>query len=450
MFRVAMEGLQKKGNTKPVYWIEMDVVPLVPGWLDTLEAEYQKCGKAFMGTVYDKPFRHLNGSMVYAANFHKFNPFMMGANEIPFDIVRHELNLRNGHDTPLMQRMLADPNTNTPMTFPTVESLSVLREGAVTFHGVKDGTLIDRLRERRQYAALGIPEPMPAPSLVQKIKQFIKGKSGFVHAGNCGDIIYSLAAIKAHGGGKLILCPQQRGTAVCAVPITKEQFDLFHPLLSAQPYLTEVTYQDKHPGDAIHDLNRFRNLWVNTNYRKKMSVDTLCKCHFLELGIVDKFLDSETWLSVENPIETGRFIVHRSPRYNAPSSGPEAFPWPQLVKTHASQMMFVGLEHEYEKFQRDWNTKLSFWKVRDFLEMARLIAGAKGCIMNQSFPLSIAIGLGQKVMVEACPRSADTRFKRDNYIDQLLQPKQISMDWFDEPSASVPVTSIHWPEVASV
>lgn len=313
-------------------------------------------------------------------------------------------------------------------------------------------SFIEILREEASRRGNGQPmvAEKPALNLVQKIKQFIRGKQGMYHSGNLGDVLYALAAIKAYEPSELILGPQQRGTAVCAVPITKEQFDMFYPLLSIQPYLTKVTYSEKHPGDGVYDLNRFRNIWVNTHLRNKAGIKTLCQAHFWELGIQDKFSETEPWLSVENPIETGRFIVHRSPRYNAPSSGPEAFPWPQLVKTHASQMMFVGLEHEYEKFQRDHQCKISFWKVRDFLEMARLIAGAKGFIGNQSFPLAIAIGLGQKCMVEACQRSADTRFKRSTYIDQLLQPKQISMDWFDEPSASVPVTSIHWPEPLQV
>ena len=83
-------------------------------------------------------------------------------------------------------------------------------------------------------------------------------------------------------------------------------------------------------------------------------------------------------------------------------------------------MIFVGLESEYDAFVKMFGHKLSFWKVKNFMELAQVISGGRLFIGNQSFPLSVALGLGQRVIVEALPRSPDCRFNRGNYHDQLL------------------------------
>lgn len=244
----------------------------------------------------------------------------------------------------------------------------------------------------------------------------------YYHSGQLGDLIYALYAIKANGGGNLIVGREQKDTAPCGEPICFRQFEMLLPLLQAQPYIAESWYAATHPGDAAHDLNRFRNYWLQSEVREQHRINTLCKAHFYELGILDKFREDEAWITCSEPIVTNRIIVHRSPRYNSPDSGQEAFPWDALVAEHHQDMLFVGLEQEWEKFQCDFKRRLSFWRVKDFSELARLIAGGKCFCGNQSFPLSIAIGLGQRVLAEACPYTADCRFQRDNYADQLLQP----------------------------
>lgn len=130
-------------------WIEPDSIPVQPGWLDRIEQEYLLSKKAFMGTIYGNPFRHLNGVACYPANVRRFNPMMFNAefSNAPFDTIRPDLTLRDAHVTRLFHRSLADPATNTAHTFLTEDSLSIVPPDCVMFHGCKDGTLIARMRE---------------------------------------------------------------------------------------------------------------------------------------------------------------------------------------------------------------------------------------------------------------------------------------------------------------
>lgn len=130
------------------FWCEPDCIPTRPGWLNLLDAEYRRLGKMFLGTIHAYPSRHLNGCMVYPQDAQTMNPYMANAGKIPWDMAMPLITMRHGADTPLIHRLLADPKTNTPMSFPTVQSLSVMRREAVVFHGCKDGTAILRLRER--------------------------------------------------------------------------------------------------------------------------------------------------------------------------------------------------------------------------------------------------------------------------------------------------------------
>jgi hypothetical protein len=50
--------------------------------------------------------------------------------------------------------------------------------------------------------------------------------------------------------------------------------------------------------------------------------------------------------------------------------------------------------------------------TKDALELARVIAGAKLCVMNQSLPLAIAHGLHKTVVIEEWSKNPNTRVER--------------------------------------
>ena len=78
-------------------------------------------------------------------------------------------------------------------------------------------------------------------------------------------------------------------------------------------------------------------------------------------------------------------------------------------------MAFVGLQEEYAEFVSEFGY-MPHVRTNDFLELARVIAGSKAFIGNQSSPLALAIGLGQNVMVEVFDKDPNCCFDRDTAL----------------------------------
>jgi len=141
MFRVGCKFVAQTYR-QPFLWLEPDAVPLKPSWLDDLSGEYQACGKSFMGAVWDRPKRHMNGNGIYPAGF-VYN----GPDGVAFDVWMAERYLGDTFNTSLIHHEWGDIKTNRPWTFPDRESLLRIHQDAVLFHRCKDGSLLDRLSE---------------------------------------------------------------------------------------------------------------------------------------------------------------------------------------------------------------------------------------------------------------------------------------------------------------
>lgn len=177
---------------KPWLWLEPDATPLTRECFDAIEAEYVRVNpppavvktdvkpmfgakqKAeppppktfpFMGAEITSPAHRMSGVAVYPPQVVSFlhkrllsdlvavrSRFgaEMGPREEAFDSYFAAEILPYCHFTPLIQNVhLTSRDPDIAPTFPTMESLSLLDPRAVLFHRCKDGSLIDRLRERR-------------------------------------------------------------------------------------------------------------------------------------------------------------------------------------------------------------------------------------------------------------------------------------------------------------
>lgn len=147
LFKAAASYIEQTLNL-PWFWNEPDCIPLKPAWLDALEADYLGCRKPFMGTMFSKPWPHITGTAVYPPSVRRHSQKMALASIKPWDVIDAVEIIRKAHQTQLIQHSWGDVATNTPPTFPNLESLKQIRPQAVVFHRCKDGSLIKRLRER--------------------------------------------------------------------------------------------------------------------------------------------------------------------------------------------------------------------------------------------------------------------------------------------------------------
>jgi hypothetical protein len=80
-------------------------------------------------------------------------------------------------------------------------------------------------------------------------------------------------------------------------------------------------------------------------------------------------------------------------------------------------MVFVGAPQEAEVFQGFApEKKVQYYTTKDTLALARVIAGAKLVICNQSLALAIAHGLFKPVITECWPKNPNCEFQRPNTV----------------------------------
>lgn len=217
----------------------------------------------------------------------------------------------------------------------------------------------------------------------------------YFHSGDLGDVIYALPAIRALGKGDLYL-NSRPWTAKMDEPRVK----VLRPLLEAQDYIGRVIHGEPPLGEYLVDFSTFRNGGI-----------------FYGLSLVDHqsdwvnaHADHSPWLQVSPSARaSGRVVCHRSLRYNNPY-----FPWAEIGKKLGKKMLFVGMPHEVEELRRQTGVHADYAITHDYLELARLIAGAELFIGNQSSPMALAIGLGVPFIQETCLWIPDCLYRRQD------------------------------------
>jgi hypothetical protein len=95
--------------------------------------------------------------------------------------------------------------------------------------------------------------------------------------------------------------------------------------------------------------------------------------------------------------------------------------WPEIVADNPDGR-FVGLSEEYQSFSAFVDADYMHGETPDLLAVAKIIAGAKVFIGNQSAPLAIAHGLHRPVIVEVARRYPNAIFKRANTCYRGVNP----------------------------
>lgn len=377
-----------KERNAPFFWLEPDAIPLKSGWLDVLEAEYGSCGKPFMGAVLDcdqpgLPTRYLAGVAVYPPNaIDLIGPPLENRPHIAWDVAAADAVVPHSANSMRLQHFWGMARQSP--TFTEVRphngqnnslSKSDLWPDAVVFHRNKDGSLVRMLGGE-------------APHWV-------------AHGGDVGDLIYGLAAMKTMGYCRLTLHwhPVREG-------FNPDKFMKLYPLLAIQPYLSGVNFKHERPEPAI-DMNKFRQ-W-NWDRRNGRRIESIAQSHLRFLNLPEKVL-LEQWLCVDEPvvIPGKKVVFNRTHRYRN-----HRFPWQSIYAQYGRQAVFVGLPQEHEDFCKEVGP-VDYFPTNNYLDLARVIAGAVLFVGNQSCSYAMAEGLKQNAILEVCPGCEDCQFYRAN------------------------------------
>lgn len=354
-------------------WLESDCVPVRKGWYQAIRERHATGGKPFTGH-WNHATNVWNGVSVYPHNTPHYGVKLMLVQNNPWDVwaskdIAPHLQIAND----LFQHIWEDHATGQAWTFPNQATVRrVVRPGVYLFHRCKDGSLIDRFSEDGEIDDTA---------------------SMFVHGGDAGDLIYALPTVRELGGGTLIMSPCKTRE-----PMTEGKAAKIAPLLEMQEYIKCTAFEQNAP-PAAYNFNTFRN-----RLQRGKTLALIQSEMFGKNG----HTTNHAWLKVDRAVKFKGFdvILHRSTRYqNA------AFPWKEVVEKYGKRALMVGLEQEHAIFCKQFGP-VAFHRTGDFLELARVIAGAKLFIGNQSAPYAIAEGLKRPAILESCPTALDCQFSR--------------------------------------
>lgn len=140
----------------PWIWLEPDAVPLKPDWLSRLDQEYRTAQKPFMGTIIGG-MGHMNGVGVYPPNVMTYAPGIFSCSDTPWDVWAqreivphvHRANHLIFHCRAVQHGHCVDTHGSPPIFRNPADLANMTTSQMCVFHPSKDGSLIVRLRARK-------------------------------------------------------------------------------------------------------------------------------------------------------------------------------------------------------------------------------------------------------------------------------------------------------------
>lgn len=220
----------------------------------------------------------------------------------------------------------------------------------------------------------------------------------FKHAGDLGDIIFSLPVMRA-------LCNGQPSTLLIEAVsytrqfLTPDKWCGIDALLKQQSYISDV--RPYIAGEPVHrNLNDFRarlfqSLKVGIGKDKHLT-HWMCEAHGVPYSVME-----EPWLVVKEPIKAARVVFARAgagrPQHQVYQN--PAFPWHIVWKKYGGEAVFIGTDPEYEIFRVTCGD-VPHHKTSGLLEAAQVIAGCELFVGNQTATHAIAEGMKKDILLE--------------------------------------------------
>lgn len=192
------------------------------------------------------------------------------------------------------------------------------------------------------------------------------------------------------------------------VSMNKQTFALMKPLLESQEYIHGFEIWDgQHIDFDLEDV-RIKN-------KEVLSGGLI---HYWPMLIIPELnCDlSVPWLKVE-PIESNKICINFTERYRRNKIHY------LFLSEHQKDLVFLGLPHEHKEFCEQWGMNIEYKQVEDFLELAKIIAGCRFFMGNQSFCWHISDALKKKRILEVCYEFPNTFPTGANGAAFLKQPQ---------------------------
>lgn len=222
-------------------------------------------------------------------------------------------------------------------------------------------------------------------------------------AGEIGDLIYHCCVLKhAPGGSHTLLLRHAPGIHKTSGKVV-EHPEVIVPLLESQPYIREARLWRE--GD--------KEDWCSSGFRDTGHhgpLTTLVRAHAghaMHSGVLRQMVTGNEgpWLTAEpSPIGRDRVVIAKTERWGNPH-----FPWKEVVETYGDRILMLGNREEYEQFVKV-NGYVDYYRTKDLLESAQIIAEAPLCIMNQTSLFAIAEGLKRPRILECNAQQTDCVF----------------------------------------
>lgn len=198
-----------------------------------------------------------------------------------------------------------------------------------------------------------------------------------------GDIIYSIPAIRAYGGGAIY------------TGISLEHYNCLKPLIEIQEGITGF----------YHESGGIPKGFINLEESRYIRTEGMHLCESFAKSLRVEIDYKNGWLKLPSDSIRPReyAVLNVTPRYRD-----KIFSYKSelsfLRKNTRHSILFIGLKEEYETFKKKYRDSEILWVLcEDYLQAAYLIKDAKYYTGTQSSLLAIAEGLGRTYRYEQSP-----------------------------------------------
>lgn len=211
----------------------------------------------------------------------------------------------------------------------------------------------------------------------------------FNHTGQIGDLIYSLQLIDEFKDATHLdiwlniqtnaKIQMVKDSSHPGIGLSEADVSFILPLLKTVKFIDKITFGDDIPkNNRVIDLSIFRKCAIN------FSSGDIRQWIYNVIGIhlPQDFSKQHIFITPDFRFKD-KVILVKTKRYN------NALLDLNQLKNYANRFVFIGLENEHNEFEQN-HFKVDYYKVKDALEFAQLLAGAQGIISNQTSLFAIA------------------------------------------------------------